>query len=177
MATLPVEVVLLADSKIDDISAAINLANLEKNEVCFSFAPDNLLSSMKLNDYTQVKASEFMDTVERVREEARGYHPFLIVIMNAQIDGANYGNLFGSHRGKNGIAIVTSSLVEDIIVPSNRMAAYFIYYLARYTLSFLSSTHRNHDDSRGCVFDRKINKCDIKKACEIVRFAMTAGEC
>jgi hypothetical protein len=42
--------------------------------------------------------------------------------------------------------------------------SHFIYYLARYTLGFIAPSHKNHEDSRGCVFDRKVNKQDIVRS-------------
>jgi hypothetical protein len=38
--------------------------------------------------------------MERVRSEVRGFHPFLIAAIDAQLDGEKYGNLFSSHRGE-----------------------------------------------------------------------------
>jgi predicted nucleotide-binding protein len=44
------------------------------------------------------------------------------------------------------------------------MNAYFLYYLAHQTLGFIAPEHKNHDDSRACVFDRKIAKRDLLKS-------------
>ncbi|MEI8020406.1 MAG: nucleotide-binding protein, partial [Schlesneria sp.] len=40
----------------------------------------------------------------------------------------------------------------------------FMYYLARYALSFVAPKHKNHDDPRECAFDRKIDKRDLIKS-------------
>jgi predicted nucleotide-binding protein len=62
------------------------------------------------------------------------------------------------------------------------MTAYFLYYLARYTLSFIVPAHKNHDDTRECVYDRKVNKLDLLKSmrarslCDDCRKALLNGD-
>jgi hypothetical protein len=98
--------------------------------------------------YQQSVTEEFLDSMERLRTDNRGYHPFLIAIVDSHLQGSTYGNLFGSHRAEHGLAIIATSGVPDLIIAGDRMAAYFLYYFARYALSFLAPHHRNHDDAR-----------------------------
>ena len=112
--------------------------------------------------------------MEGIRTEVRGYHPYLIAAIDSELEGNRFGNLFGSHRADKGVAVFTTSLVLDVIIPPDRMVAYFIYYLARYSLSFFAPNHKNHDDSRGCIFDRKIAKHDIIKS---MRACALCDEC
>ena len=164
MAKVPIEVVVVGENGLGDVPAAIALTNAEQDEFAFFSAPTDLVARMQMHAYEQVMDSEFFNQMERVRSEVRGFHPFLIAAIDSQLDGEKYGNLFSSHRGEKGIAVVTTSLVPEVIIPSDRMVAYFIYYLARYGLIFLSPGHRDHEDPRGCVFDWKIDKRDIVKS-------------
>lgn len=164
MARVPVEIVKIGEEALESLSAALQLANAEQAEIEFLVAPDSIETKMQLHTYKKAKASDLLDRLDRIRAEARGYHPFVILMTDTEIDGERFSNLFGSHRAEKGLAVVTTSLVPEVIVPSDRMVAYFIYYLARYSLSFLVPYHKNHDDPRDCVFDRKISKTDIVKS-------------
>ena len=70
-------------------------------------------------------------------------------------------DIFGSDRPSDGLAVFTIHGVSESIIPVGRMLAYFVYYLAKATLCFLAPEKKNHDDTRRCVFDRKIKKRDI----------------
>lgn len=161
MAVVPIEVVRIGNIATDDVPAALALANSVQQEFLFIEIPDHHATSLQIHAYTHARAPELLDTLEKFRQDIRGYHPFLIAIVDAHLDGRQYDNLFGSHRAEQGMAVATVANVPDIIVPRDRMVAYFLYYLARYALSFITPAHRNHEDSRGCVFDRKVDKSDL----------------
>ncbi len=50
------------------------------------------------------------------------------------------------------------------------MESYFIYYFAKYALDFLNPLHKNHDDTRSCIYDRKLMKTDILKSMKYKAF-------
>lgn len=164
MAKVPIEVVIIGDNGLADLPAAIALANSEQTEFVFSSASEDLVRRMRMYTFKLNDVSEFFDHMERIRTKVRGYHPFLIAAIDSELQEARFGNLFGSYRAEKGIAVLTTSNVATEIIPSDRMVAYFIYYFAKYALSFISPRHRNHDDSRGCVYDQKIYKPDIVKS-------------
>lgn len=164
MALVPIEIAVVGSDALAAVPAAIALANAEQDEVLFQSASGDFDARMQMHAYTHVKTDEYFDHMEKIRSDVRGFHPFIISAVDSQLDGKQYQNLFGSHRAQKGVAVITTSNVPDIIFPSDRMAAYFIYYFARYTLSFLCPGHRNHEDHRECVFDRKVNKSDILKS-------------
>lgn len=182
MARVPVEIAVAGDVIISEVSSAVALANAEQGEFIFVMAEDELQLRARMHSYTQMRVKEFFDMTELSRSEIRGYHPFVITVADSYLHGAQYGNLFGSHRAEAGLAIITTAEVPDTIVPVDRMIAYYIYYFARYSLSFLSPHHRNHEDSRGCIFDRKVNKTDIKSSmrsnalCDECRRHLVSGD-
>jgi predicted nucleotide-binding protein len=164
MAGVPIEVVIIGDIDAADVVAALAVANSAQKEFLFSQFPEDQASSLKMHAYSSVQDSDMFDILESFRKDIRGYHPFLIAIIDANLHGALYGNLFGNHLKGKGIAVVTVANVPDIIIPRDRMMAFFLYYLARYALSFMAPDHMNHEDSRGCVFDRKVKKPDLVKS-------------
>ena len=161
MARVPIEVIMMGDAYAAEVSSAMALANAEQGEFLFSSVEDEFQLGMRMHSYSRIEVNEFFDQIERSRSEFRGYHPFIITIVDAHLEGRRYENLFGSHRARAGVAVFTTAQVADVIVPSDRIVAYFVYYFARYSLSFLSPGHQNHVDSRSCVFDRKVDKTDI----------------
>ena len=182
MARVPIEVVVVGNNDLSEVPSAMALANAEQDEFSFDAASADIDARMQMHAYGQVKANDFFDQVERIRTEVRGFHPFIIAAIDSHLDGKQYLNLFGSHRAEKGIAVATIAQVADVIIPKDRMVAYFIYYFARYALSFLSPGHRNHEDSRGCVFDRKVDKRDIIKSmraralCDDCRRSLVSGD-
>ena len=164
MAKVPIEIVLVGERGLADLPAAIALANSEQSEFLFLSASDDLARRLQMRTFEHNIVSDFFDQMEGIRNEVRGYHPYLIAAIDSELEGSRFGNLFGSHRAEKGVAVLTTSLVPAVIVQPDRMVAYFIYYFARYSLSFIVPSHRNHDDSRGCIFDRKIDKQDIIKS-------------
>jgi len=182
MAQVPIEISIVGNKDLDEVPSAIALANAAQSEFRFDMTSEDLQSRMQMLAYGEVKAVEFFDQVEKIRAEVRGFHPFIIVTIDSHLDGKQYTNLFGSHRSEKGIAVATTDQVADVILPRDRMVAYFVYYFARYTLNFLSPDHRNHEDSRGCVFDRKVNKRDIvqsmraRSLCDDCRRTLISGK-
>jgi predicted nucleotide-binding protein len=161
---MPVEIVRSGNVPSDTVDAVIRHANDLQTEFAFILLDDATSASFRQHAYRQVVAEQFLDIMQGYRDNLRGFHPFVIAFIDSTIDGTRFSNLFGSHRAEKGLAVATISNVPDLIVPASRLSAYFMYYLARYTLSFISPGHRNHDDSRECVFDRKINKQDLLKS-------------
>lgn len=161
MAKVPVEVVTIGETALESIPAALQLANTEQSEFTFALAPLSISESLQMHTYKRAKTTDFFNHMENARSESRGFHPFIIVATDAALDGKRFSNLFGAHQAEKGLAIMTTAQVPNNIIPADRMVAYFVYYFARYSLSFLSPEHKNHDESKDCIFDRKISKGDI----------------
>lgn len=164
MASMPIEVVAIGDVPRDHLALAVSLANAAQTSFRFTELPLDEAGRFKMHAYQDAHANQILDVMENVRSGLRGYHPFIIAVVDAYLEGKRYGNLFGSHRAEQGLAVVTTANVPNVIVPDDRLHSYFLYYLARYALSFLAPQHRNHDDSRSCVFDRKLDKTDLLKS-------------
>lgn len=182
MAQVPTEIVKIGQLPSAEIDQAISIANSLQSEFVYTALSPIDARVFKMLAYRRATARDLLDSIEHCRSEIRGYHPFIIAIVDAALDGKVYTNLFGSHRASKGIAVVTIAHVEDVIIPQGRMGAYFLYYFARYTLSFMAPDHKNHEESKNCLFDRKVHKTDITKSmkaraiCDDCRSKLLSGE-
>jgi hypothetical protein len=174
MAIVPIEVVRIGSEFSKEVESAMAIANSIQGEFHFNEMLDNQSSSLRMHAFNRIRADEFLDTMISFRKSVRGFHPFIIAIINSYLDGKELVNLFGSGRGSEGVAVCTTANVPNIIIPENRMIAYFLYYFARYALNFIAPNHKNHYDSRGCVFDSKVHKTDLM---ESMRASALCDEC
>ncbi len=161
MAQMPIEIIEVGNIPNEWVSPALSLANSLQNEFIYLRLPEADAQHFQMYAFDHVKSPEFMDSMEQVRNNLRGYHPYLLTFIDSKLDGEDYLNIFGSSRAEKGIGVLTIANVPNIIIAPEKMTSYFLYYLARYTLRYIVPTHTNHEDSRGCVYDRKINKLDI----------------
>ncbi len=161
MAQMPIEVIEVGDLAGFDVNRALSLANSLQRE--FVYVKLSISDARDLQNYAfqQMKTREFLDTMEKFRTRISGYHPYLIAFVDAHLEGEDYVNIFGSDRPARGLAMFTVHGVPERIIPADRMLSYFVYYLAKATLCFLAPEKKNHDETRRCVFDRKISKRDI----------------
>jgi predicted nucleotide-binding protein len=161
MAKLPVEIVRIGKSFFKEIEEVVPLIDNIQKEIQFSILPAVDEVKFQLLDFKQADANELLEKIKKIRSELKGYHPYLIVISNIYLSGNGYTNLFGEAHPEEGIAVFTFNNVPDIIIPTNKIKSYIAYYIARYTFNFLIPQHRNHDETRDCVFDAKISKIDL----------------
>ena len=72
------------------------------------------------------------------------------------------GDLYGASTGKllEWFSVLRGG-VRDVIIPHDKMVAYFIYEFALHTLSFIVSGKKHHEESLDCVFGFKQNKTQI----------------
>jgi len=167
MAQMPVEVVEIGALAIFDVARALSLANSLQREFAFVKLPENEAKELQQHTFQRAKTRELLDSMETARSRITGFHPYLIAFVDAYLEGENYGNIFGSDRPKKGLAVFTVHGVPNDIIPADRMLAYFVYYLAKATLRFLAPEKLNHDDTRQCVFDKKVNKRDIVESMRV----------
>jgi len=164
MAQMPIEVVSIGDIPTEQFEKAIAIANDAQAEFVFGQFSKDDANAFRVLAYKQAAAKDFMDKMESIRTDIGGYHPFIITVVDTKLEGKEYSNLFGSNRAERGIAVFTIDNVDGIILPKEKIFVYILYYFARYTLSFIVPQHKNHVESKDCVFDRKVHKPDIVKS-------------
>jgi hypothetical protein len=99
--------------------------------------------------------------LRRFRADAKGHRPFLIALVNGELQSEKYKNIFGSHEASEGLAVVTLH-THLRYVPSTRV--FLCYYLIRYSLSFVEPALKSHNATRSCYFDFKEKKNDLLKS-------------
>ena len=161
MAQLPVEILNL----LTDGSAALSLALAEaarvQDEFAFTMLDATCSNAMRLHVRQDTHTGTFFDALSVKKREWRGYHPYIIAFLECPLHSDKWGNLFSSRRAENGLAIVTDADVTELIIPADKMVAYYLYELAVHTLAFIVSGKKHHDEPRGCIFDFKANKLGI----------------
>lgn len=161
---MPIEVVDIGNVSSQEIDEAISIANPVQDEFEFLRLNEFSQQAFKTLAYKKAFVKDLFDDIENIRSELRGYHPFLISIINAKLEGKVYNNLFGSHRGRKGLALISCDNVENYIIPEGKMISYFLYYFARYTISFIIPDQKNHLETKDCIFDNKVYRPDIKRS-------------
>jgi hypothetical protein len=164
MARMPIEIIEIGNIPSPDVEKAISLANSIQGEFLYQRLSEGESKSFGVLAFRNATVRDLFDKMEEIRTEIGSYHPFLIALVDSRLKGSRYSNLFGSHRGAKGLAVLTVAGVESALIPKGLMASYFLYYFARYTLSFIVPGHRNHEDTRSCLFDRKVSKRDLLKS-------------
>lgn len=86
--------------------------------------------------------------------------PFIIAFVTQPLRSKRYSNLFGSHLGEAGLAVVTRSGTAQYVKEDER---YFRYYMVRYALSFVNWLIKAHEDEtrKDCYFHFKRDKREI----------------
>jgi predicted nucleotide-binding protein with TIR-like domain len=158
---MPVEVIDIGEVPTTALTNAISLADSLQSEFFFDRLTETDAGQFRMHAYSRIFAPDFLSTMEELHWKIKGYHPFLIAFVDAELDGEKFTNLFAANRSERGLGIVTIANVPDVILPADRLVAYILYYLSHQTLGFIAPEHKNHDDPRGCVFDRKIHKLDL----------------
>jgi predicted nucleotide-binding protein len=182
MAQMPIEVIEVGDVSPDSLRQAISLANSLQSEFVYLSMLEAEAKGLHVYAYNKADLADLLHTVERFKFRISGYHPFLIAFVDTQIGSGRFTNLFGGSRPTKGLAVVTIANVPNVIISSTRMAAYYLYFLAVYTFSFIAPDHRPHDDTRGCVFDFMENKTDLLKSmkaralCDECRRTLVSGQ-
>lgn len=182
MARMPIELALVGDGEEVAITEAMERANSLQAQFDYLRLPAAEEQQFRMLGFSNVRAPALLDKIAEIRSAARGFHPFLIALLDAPVEGEDYKNLFGSSRAEDGLGILTSSNVPDIIIPKLKMVAYYLYYFARYAHCFIAPSHKNHVDTRGCIYDRKVDKRDLLKSmragafCDDCRHQLVSGD-
>ena len=161
MAQMPIEIIDLREKTTKDLWEAVALSNKIQKAFVFSGIEGALQSELKILSFRTINTNKFFESFEEKRKGFRGFHPFTITFVDSDLESKEWKGLFSSSRSSKGIAVSTTNQVEGDIIPMGKMIAYFLYELARHTLSFVVPDHHNHKDTRSCVYDFKEYKEDL----------------
>jgi nucleoside phosphorylase len=157
----PIEVLSVGADLYAAITPPIEQLNAAQDEFRF-YIPRSTLRDYGLpfvqNEY---HSDDVFELLERYREQAKGHHPHLIAVINGRLRSSSLINIFGSHRAASGLAVFT---LWDSARYAPTTTSFITYYLVRYTLSFLTPKLKSHEERRGCFFDKKLQKQDIRQS-------------
>ncbi|MFY0685347.1 MAG: nucleotide-binding protein [Balneola sp.] len=163
MSTFPIDIINFNEEFRNEIEASIDIANSVQTEFFFSLAPNQIQQKYQLLNFESIVAEEFMPEAEKIRNEHKGFYPYILFITESSVSDDSWSNLFGTTYIDKGLSILTSHSVADVIIPKDKMTAYFVYYLPRMALKFVLKDKYNHYEAseNGCLFDFCEDKMDI----------------
>lgn len=163
MAPLPIEILASNAFVAGRLERALQVANNVQTEFQYIRCRNsNLVDAVQFAPTTKINTMELMDQLDAIRIKSRGYHPFIILFVEAFLSGEIYENLFANGRHTRGIAIVTFYEVPVIVgADDDSLTGYALYYIARFSMGFSAPTVRTHDASRQCLYDQKVQKAEI----------------
>lgn len=166
MSKLPIDIVNFNNDFNFEIETAVTVSNGIQSEFIFGKSSPDVSRKFQLLNFDEINTDEFMPKAISIKESLKGFFPHLIFFTASPLSSAEWSNLYASHESEKGISIVTTANVPDIILPKNKMASFFMYYLARVTLRFIIVDQYNHKipSPNGCLFDFMEHKKDLLKS-------------
>jgi len=164
MATVTVEIVTVGPTPVAELSQVIDFLNHRQDAFRYAVISDSAVADFAGNAAESFTTDELYGLLYALKQRRRGYHPFLVALVDRRLDGKVYGNLFGSLRQEvdspHAMAIATLYQIP-VLLPNIPPALYIAFELLSFSIRFLYGEGLIHDERRGCVFDRKVNKLEI----------------
>lgn len=165
MAIVPIEIFCIGHSNSAPIESAISLLNKKQDVFNYKLLRNeefDIYSGDSENRYT---TTEIFSLFDQVIPKLKGFHPYIIGVVDRRLDGKMFGNLFSSmqesdNKQLTGKSITSLYEIKEILdqIP---LDVYLIFELLSFSIRFVIGRSLIHDERRLCVFDRKINKRDI----------------
>ena len=166
MIKFPLEIIRIGNSFAREIEESVELINNMQSEFEIQLAESTVEAEFQILNFREAYADELLGKIQKIKSGLKGYHPNLLVVTGTQLklDGNDESSLYANTLSEVGTSVVTHCHVPDIIIPIDRMKAYFVYYIGRIIAKYLMPDHVNHEDSRECIFDYMNNKMEIVKS-------------
>lgn len=166
MIKFPLEIVRIGNDFAKEIKESIDLLNNMQNEFEIRLADSSVEDEFQILNFREAYADELINKIHKIKSGLKGYHPNLLAISNSQlkIDRNDESSLYANTISELGTSVITSCHVPDIIIPKDRMKAFFVYYIGRIIAKFLMPDHLNHEEFRECIFDYMNDKREIIKS-------------
>lgn len=160
MAKIPLEIIDYTSEFKDDIRKSISIANSSQNSINLELI-QSPYSDLNLNKFEDVDGRFVIKSLINIRNQKKGFHPFLLAITDKYLYNEKYYNLFSTNDEYEGIGVFTTHNVPEEIIPKDKMVAYFLYYFVRNIIGYMSPENENHDKTKGCLYDTKEHRIDI----------------
>jgi predicted acylesterase/phospholipase RssA len=158
-----IELMAIGEDSYPLLHRAASELNGVQNQFRFHLSPPALRPfgiSFQRVSYT---SQEIWTFLREQRKRFGGHRPYIIAFVTKPLQSGHYSNIFGSHRGTEGFAVVTTSNAAQYVKEVTR---YCCYYLVRYALCFINPHIRSHNDAprKQCYFHRKLYKPEIRES-------------
>jgi hypothetical protein len=161
MARMPIEIIDLRRSRDRRLSEIIDAINGAQTCYVFSALENSKAIDLAFAVREDTNISHFMPNFISRRTEWRGYHPFIVCLFDTAINDSVVSNLFSVDLVQNGFAAFTLHNVEKVLIPSDKMDSYLIYYFGFFALKFTGVDLPFHKENRGCIYDYRHQKTGI----------------
>lgn len=161
MPPFPIEIINFGKPDFNTHKDVISELNKLQNDIIFYLPPERYELWAAPFERERYKTEYIWERLKEYREACKGFHPFILAIVHGALESDNLSNLFGSRNEKENFAVITTKDWDEYFAPPP-LSIYLMYYLIRYSISFICPSLKNHEETRGCFFDKKINKQDIK---------------
>lgn len=168
MTSIPIEVVTIGFDDFERVDSAVTFINKYQDIFYFkSITHDNFVNYQPNNGYS-FQTTEIYNLLSEKLSEIKGFHHLIIAIVENQLDGKNWDNLFGSMQTDDndnltGKAITTTYQTNELLKPIP-IELYYVFEFLSFAIRFVVGKGLIHDNERGCIFHRKVNKADISEA-------------
>ena len=165
MRTIPVEVVNIGFHNTKAIENAIYFLNKHQKSFEFILLKEKRFETYEAKQGICFKTKEIYELMDKVFMEMKGFHNLVIGVVEKRLDGKKLGNLFASMQTNKNNRItgkaIASSYGLEYILQSIPIEIYYIFKFLSFSIRFIVGKGMIHDNERGCLFHRMVNKTDI----------------
>jgi len=156
-----IELISIGEDLYPILGSSASMLNAVQNEFRFRLASSRVREEGLSFNRNQYSTAEIWQFLKEQRLSFGGNRPFIIAFLNRPLQSTQYKNIFGSHEGDDGLAVVTLHSSTQYVKEAKR---YCCYYLTRYAMSFVNPLIRAHNDPdrSACYFHAKVYKPEIR---------------
>jgi hypothetical protein len=165
MKTIPVEVVNIGFHNTNAVEKAIYFLNKHQKTFEFILLKEKRFETYEAKQSSCFKTAEIYDLMDNVFMDMKGFHNLVIGVVEKRLDGKKLGNLFGAMETNENDRITGKAIVSsyglEYILQSIPIEIYYIFKFLSFSIRFIVAKGMIHDNERGCLFHRMVNKTDI----------------
>ena len=142
------------------IEKAYTTLNQIQSDFEFDLPSETLRKELFIQRRDDYFSEDIYTWLDDYKKKAKGYRPFIILVVEGSLRTNRYANLFGTTRAESGYAVFT---VKDFNQFVNDKIRFIRYYLVRYAIGFIEPSLKSHNEEerKDCIFHRKIKKMEL----------------
>lgn len=168
MSAIPVEIANISFRNTNALERAIYFTNKHQKTFTFKLLKEENFETYRPKQIGFFETEEIYDLMDHVFMELGGFHDRTIGVVENRLDGKKWSNLFGSMQTNENDRLtgkaITSTYGIGSILQSIPIEIYYIFEFLSFSIRFIVGKGMIHDNERGCLFHRKVDKNDILEA-------------